>query len=117
MEYKPIAKKSDIPDNTMKKFEVDDLEITIAHFQGAFYAFNDRCPHMNAPLHMGKLREGEVECPFHKARFEVSSGKKIKDPKIPIPKIIKLGNMMANIKTHNLHTYNVKIEEDTIFIK
>ncbi len=32
-------------------------------------ALADRCPHRFAPLHMGKLRDGVVECPYHGLQF------------------------------------------------
>jgi vanillate O-demethylase monooxygenase subunit len=32
-------------------------------------ALADRCPHRFAPLHMGKLNEGVVECPYHGLQF------------------------------------------------
>jgi nitrite reductase/ring-hydroxylating ferredoxin subunit len=37
----------------------------------------DRCGHMNALLSMGNLTGNIVTCPFHGAKFDVSSGKKL----------------------------------------
>lgn len=33
------------------------------------HALEDRCPHRFAPLSMGKLVEGQIECPYHGLRF------------------------------------------------
>jgi phenylpropionate dioxygenase-like ring-hydroxylating dioxygenase large terminal subunit len=32
-------------------------------------AFLDRCPHRNMPLSAGRVRDGEIECPYHGWRF------------------------------------------------
>ncbi|MGH9985126.1 MAG: Rieske (2Fe-2S) protein [Nitrososphaeraceae archaeon] len=36
-----------------------------------------------APLSMGHIQGNIVTCPIHEARFDLISGKKILDPKIP----------------------------------
>jgi phenylpropionate dioxygenase-like ring-hydroxylating dioxygenase large terminal subunit len=33
-------------------------------------AFEDRCPHRNAPLSEGRVRDGTLECPYHGWRFD-----------------------------------------------
>lgn len=32
-------------------------------------ALHDRCPHRHAPLSCGRVRQGEIECPYHGWRF------------------------------------------------
>lgn len=39
---------------------------------GAAVAFVDRCPHRNAPLSMGRARDGQLECSYHGWRFDVA---------------------------------------------
>ena len=42
---------------------------------------DDRCGHMNTRLSMGNLSsDGIVTCPFHGARFDAATGKKLKEP-------------------------------------
>ncbi|MBA7471107.1 3-phenylpropionate/cinnamic acid dioxygenase ferredoxin subunit [subsurface metagenome] len=112
-----VAAAADIPAGILKKFDVGDLEITVANVEGSFYAFEDRCPHMNTPLHQGKLEGKEVVCPLHKARFDVMTGKKTAEPRIPIPKVLKIGALMAAVRTHDLIVHAVKVENGTIFVK
>jgi phenylpropionate dioxygenase-like ring-hydroxylating dioxygenase large terminal subunit len=38
--------------------------------QGKAFALRDICPHRAAPLSAGRIREGEVECPYHGWRFK-----------------------------------------------
>ncbi|CAN5741423.1 aromatic ring-hydroxylating dioxygenase subunit alpha [soil metagenome] len=42
-------------------------------------ALSDRCPHRFAPLHLGKLEDGIVECGYHGLQFD-SSGACVKNP-------------------------------------
>lgn len=42
-------------------------------------ALEDRCPHRFAPLHLGKLKDGVVECPYHGLQFN-SSGQCVFNP-------------------------------------
>ncbi|MGH9952958.1 MAG: Rieske (2Fe-2S) protein [Nitrososphaeraceae archaeon] len=55
----------------------------IANLGSKVYALNDRCNHRMAPLSMGHIQGNIVTCPIHEARFDLISGKKILDPKIP----------------------------------
>jgi phenylpropionate dioxygenase-like ring-hydroxylating dioxygenase large terminal subunit len=38
--------------------------------QGAAKALHDRCPHRHAPLSAGRVRDGEICCPYHGWRFD-----------------------------------------------
>jgi nitrite reductase/ring-hydroxylating ferredoxin subunit len=99
----------------MKHVEVQGKEIVISNVGGKFYAMDDRCGHMNALLSMGNIsKDGIVTCPFHAARFEVTTGKKIKEPVLapsqqmePLPKnwqkyLEHAGELMSHIKTYDL---------------
>ena len=116
MEWKDIAAVEEIPDGGMKKVDVGDREIAVARVGQAIYVFGDRCPHMNGPLHEGKIEDGQVVCPLHKARFELATGKRVSDPKIPIPRFLKAGAMMADVRVHDLETYAVKQENGRVLV-
>ena len=76
-EFVEVAKVNEIPLGKMKYVELNGKEIMIANIDGKFYALNDRCSHMNASLSMGNVKDNIVTCPFHGARFDVTSGKKV----------------------------------------
>lgn len=46
---------------------------------GRAAALRDRCPHRYAPLHLGKLNDGVIECAYHGLRFD-SGGRCIFNP-------------------------------------
>ena len=129
-EYVEIAKTNEIANRQMKHVEVKGKEILIANIDGKFYALNDRCGHMNALLSMGNLaNDNTVACPFHGARFDIITGKKVKEPILtpsqemePLPKTWQkymeyAGQLMADIKTYDQEIYEIKIEGDSIKIK
>ena len=129
-EYVEVAKTNEIANRQMKHVEVKGKEILIANIEGKFYALNDRCGHMNALLSMGNLaNDNIVTCPFHGARFDIISGKKVKEPVLtpsqemePLPKTWQMylehaGQLMAHIKTYDQEVYETKIEGDSVKIK
>ena len=54
-----------ISNGQMKHVEINGKEIVITNLNGKFYAFADRCGHMNARLSHGNITQNTVTCPFH----------------------------------------------------
>ncbi|WP_336036943.1 Rieske 2Fe-2S domain-containing protein [Halobacterium yunchengense] len=48
--------------------------VGLFYHEGAFYATDNRCPHMGFPLTDGSVDDGVLTCPWHHARFELSCG-------------------------------------------
>jgi 3-phenylpropionate/trans-cinnamate dioxygenase ferredoxin subunit len=48
--------------------------VVLANVDGAVYAVRDRCSHEDYPLSEGELEGSVLVCPFHGARFDVTSG-------------------------------------------
>lgn len=128
-EFIEVAKVSEISDGKMKHVEVDGKEVLIANVGGKFYAIGDRCGHMNALLSMGNLTGNTVTCPFHGAKFDVTTGRKLSEPILtpsqemePLPQTWQkffenVGQLMSHIKTYNQTVYETRIDEDSIKIK
>ena len=128
-EFVEVAKVNEIPDGKMKHIEVDGSEVLIANVGGKFYAVSDRCGHMNALLSMGNLKENTITCPFHGARFDVTTGRKLSEPILtpsqamePLPQTWQkffenVGQLMSHIKTYDQKTYETRVEGDRIKIK
>src|SRR5271157_280634 len=126
--FTEVAKVDDIPEGTMQHFEHHERDIVIAHVGEEFYAMNNRCGHMKALLSMGTLQGAEIICPFHFAHFDVRTGKVTRQPaeeemsdadQLPAElqaMMANVGRLMAPVKTHDLRTYEVKIEGDSILV-
>jgi nitrite reductase/ring-hydroxylating ferredoxin subunit len=127
--YVEAGKVSEITNGQMKHAEINGKEIVIANLDGKFYAFADRCGHMNARLSRGNINQNVVTCPFHAAKFDVTTGKKIGEPVLEIPPGMEplppkwqkymeiVGKEMSYIKTYDQETYEVKVEGNSIKIR
>ena len=128
-DYVEAGKVSEITNGHMKHVEINGKEIAIANHDGKFYAFADRCGHMNARLSGGSINQNAVTCPFHAAKFDITTGKKIGEPVLEIPPGMEplppswqkymefVGKEMPYIKTYDQETYEVKIEGNSIKIR
>jgi nitrite reductase/ring-hydroxylating ferredoxin subunit len=126
--YVEVAKVDEIPSGNMKHVEFNGKEIMIANLDGKFYALNDRCSHTNARLSMGHIQDNIVTCPMHGARFDITTGKKVSDPKFPSTETDSLpenlqkymeyaGRLLSQIKTYDQQIYEVKVEDNRIKVR
>ena len=76
---------------TMKSFVGrNGLQICVAALDaGTLTAFENRCPHQNAPLSAGHLEGEQVVCPYHNWRFNTvtGSGEGMADPGLKLYEI------------------------------
>ena len=123
---KKIAAVADIAPGGIKAFEIDGKEILVGNLDGAFYAVERRCGHMNAPCEMGTLRGYILTCPMHFAQFDIRTGKVLKKPFIKsepegLPEKFRnffehSEEMAAKISTYDLKTFTVRVEGGDIFL-
>lgn len=59
---------------------IQDKAIAVFNLNNEFYAIEDYCPHQGLPLSEGLVENGEIECPFHGARFCLKSGQVLSPP-------------------------------------
>ncbi len=110
---------SDVPPGSLRYVEVGGKEIMAANEDGEVYAMDDRCGHMNAPMHMGEL-EGMIEtCPLYGARFDVTTRNHQTDGKLggmtgAIAGRTKMCKLMGTIRTMDTSTYPVVVEEGRV---
>ncbi len=66
---------NDIPEGTMRRFELDSKRVMVAKVRGNIYAISDRCTHLGCKLSEGTLEGTIVTCPCHATKFDISNGK------------------------------------------
>jgi nitrite reductase/ring-hydroxylating ferredoxin subunit len=128
--YVEAAKVNEIPSGKMKHIELNGKEIVVSNVNGKYYAMDDRCGHMNALLSMGNLsNDNLVTCPMHGARFDVTNGRKVKEPVLtpsqemePLPKTWQkyleyAGQIMSHVKTYDQKVYDTQVEGDSIRVR
>ena len=84
-----LLKLQEILVGQMKVVKLGEKEVLIANVNNVYYAIENSCTHMHGDISKGTLESNIVTCPKHKAKFDVTTGKVVSGPKIPLlhPKI------------------------------
>jgi nitrite reductase/ring-hydroxylating ferredoxin subunit len=107
MTYHSVAKTTDIAPGTMKSVVAGGKKVLVANVDGAFYAMQQRCPHLGGNLARGKLAGKTVTCPLHKATFDLATGE--------VTEVAHL--LFMKFKTKTAQTFPLKIEGDAILVE
>jgi NADPH-dependent 2,4-dienoyl-CoA reductase/sulfur reductase-like enzyme/nitrite reductase/ring-hydroxylating ferredoxin subunit len=70
-----VVSMEDLEDGIPISVAVDKTTILLVRRGETVYAFKEKCPHYGAPLSKGLLSGKEIICPWHHARFDMTSGK------------------------------------------
>jgi 3-phenylpropionate/trans-cinnamate dioxygenase ferredoxin subunit len=98
----------------MKAFTVAGEKIIVYHLKDGFYATQSNCTHVFAPLAKGKIVDGcKVQCPFHRARFDIRTGEVIDWANFPPG--IQLLNALRGEKA--LKTYKVSVRDGEVHVR
>jgi nitrite reductase/ring-hydroxylating ferredoxin subunit len=89
-----VGNASDIGEGKMAHLTVGGKQILIANVAGQYYATDNICNHAGAELHEGELNGKELICPWHSAKWDVTTGNLIWFPQ----KLRKLGKYKVTIK-------------------
>lgn len=89
-----------VPEGQMFGFSHDDKQILLANLNGKIYASDRICTHAEADLTTGFLTDEGVRCPLHLSVFNLENGKPQNPP-----------------AEEPLKTYNVKIEQNEIYVE
>lgn len=100
-------KTDEIPDGTMKRLVLGGRDVLVVNYEGRYYAIQANCTHMGGDLSKGRLEGKVVACPRHGARFDVTTGKCVKGPKVAFLKL----------KAQDAATYDVKVEGGSILVR
>lgn len=92
--------KDELATGEMFSLDHDDKKILLANLDGKIFATDRICTHAEADLSTGILSEEGVRCPLHLSVFDLETGSP-KNPPAEKP----------------LKTYNVKIEQNEIFVE
>ena len=78
--FSPVMRVSELGPGAMQRVSAGDLDVLILRTSCGLIAIDDRCPHMAAPLSVGRLEGCEVQCPLHQGRFDLVSGDTVRFP-------------------------------------
>ncbi len=78
--FEPVLSVEALPTGSMERVTRGDLDILVANTAEGLVATEDRCPHMSAPLSLGRLDGCLVDCPLHSGRFDLCTGEAVVYP-------------------------------------
>ena len=107
MTFIRVAETSEVPLGQMKVVKLAEKEVVIANVNNVYYAMENSCTHMHGELSKGLLEGNTLTCPKHKAKFDVTTGKVVSGPKVPL--------MHPKIKDEPV--YAVKVEGKDILLE
>jgi len=105
--YVKVAEASEVPVGKMKKVELEGKEILVANVDGNYYPMGSKCTRIGGDLSTGTLSGKVVVCPRHGARFDVTTGKVVSDPKI----------LFLRLTIKDEPVFEVKVEGESILVK
>jgi 3-phenylpropionate/trans-cinnamate dioxygenase ferredoxin subunit len=111
MKQHVVCRTDEIKKGGMRAFTVGGEKIVVYHLKDGFYATQASCTHVFAPLARGKIVDGcRVQCPFHRARFDIRTGEVIDWANFPPG--IQVLNVVRGEKA--LKTYKVSVRDGEV---
>jgi nitrite reductase/ring-hydroxylating ferredoxin subunit len=69
-----VASLAEVPPGTGRQVQVSGRALAIYNVDGTIHALDGTCTHRGGPLGEGELAGNVVTCPWHGARFDVTTG-------------------------------------------
>ena len=79
-EYVKVATTDEVEPGQGKLVEVQGKSIALFNVEEKYFAIDDTCTHKGGPLSEGIVVGDEVTCPWHGAKFKVTSGDVCRSP-------------------------------------
>jgi 3-phenylpropionate/trans-cinnamate dioxygenase ferredoxin component len=99
-EYVPALKDMELAEGAMAAVDVSGVHILLSRIGGEVSAVSGICTHEETDLGLGFMIEDRVVCPLHLSQFDLRTGQ-VMNPPATVP----------------LKRFNVKIEDETIFVE
>ena len=115
MALHPVCRTDDLPVGEKKLVSAGGENVLVYHTPEGLFATQAKCPHIMAPLAKGKMVEPcIVQCPFHRATFDVRTGECIQWANWPRG-LVDVLNAFRGEK--NLVTYPVTVDAGQISVE
>jgi 3-phenylpropionate/trans-cinnamate dioxygenase ferredoxin subunit len=109
-----VCKESELETGKQLACKVEGENVLVFKLEDGYYATQSTCTHLFLPLKKGKIIDGcKVQCPFHRAEFDIKSGEVAKWANFPPG--IQLVNTVRKEKA--LKTYAVSVEDGDVFVE
>jgi len=95
-----VASLAEVPPGTGRQVQVSGRALAIYNLEGIMHAIDGTCTHRGGPLGEGALVGNVVTCPWHGARFDVTTGAVLGPP-----------------APQGVISHRVTVEGDSIFVE
>ncbi|MBI5946541.1 MAG: Rieske 2Fe-2S domain-containing protein [Chloroflexi bacterium] len=121
----------DLPDGKPKEIRMHSLRVAVVRMGDRAYAMSGLCPHARlpiagfpgSPIKAEPVQDDCVMCPLHGARFEVATGKVVRQPfssqfnnDHPFLGRLQAKLLFFNRKAEDIQTYPVRIENGEVLV-
>ena len=96
-----VGNNSEVQEGKLMHITAGGKEIVVTKLDGNYYAMDNVCTHAGADLHEGELKNNELTCPWHGAKWDIKTGNLISFPQ----------------KLRTLQSHKVLIENDTLYVE
>jgi 3-phenylpropionate/trans-cinnamate dioxygenase ferredoxin subunit len=79
-QFERLVHVREVPMGKLVRVSVKGNDILLCGTKAGVFAVSNRCSHMNAPLHEGRLMGNRISCPLHGGEFLVTSGAPVAFP-------------------------------------
>lgn len=70
-----LGSVDELKNNSIQCIEIGEKQFALFYLLDEFYLLDNLCPHKAAALCDGDIYGNEVECPWHRARFDIKTGR------------------------------------------
>lgn len=102
-----VASLKEVKEKKKLRVEYEGEPILLTFYDNEIFAMDDRCPHLKASLVKGTFENGIVTCAKHHAQINVKTGEIVENAKI----------LFIKMPVKKAKTFNVKIEEERVFVE
>ena len=71
-----LTESGQLEPNELRNMTVRRTDLVLCRSESGYHAFPNACPGTALPLHLGKISESKLVCPWHACAFDLATGKR-----------------------------------------
>ncbi|UCB45763.1 MAG: FAD-dependent oxidoreductase [Spirochaetota bacterium] len=99
-EWYKTVKDNDLKEGVPQQVIVDEKKVMLVRIKEKIHACGNECSHYGAPLTEGVLKDSVVTCPWHNAKFDVTTGQMVSAPAL-----------------NNLPVYETMVKDGEVYVR
>lgn len=75
-----VARTDDLAPGQAKRLDIAGRSLALFNLEGRYHTIDDACNHRGGPLSEGQVEGDAVVCPWHGAKFSITTGELLGPP-------------------------------------